>query len=106
MQPVAITRIWHGRTKAEHADEYLQFVIETGVADYKSVEGNLSVEIWRRIEGDVCHFWTVTKWDSYDSIRQFAGDDLEKAKYYPEDEGILLEFEEGVEHYESFVVEN
>ena len=80
MQSNVITRIWHGRTRAEHADEYLEFVVETGVADYKSVKGNLSVEIWRQIEGDVCHFWTVTKWDSYESIKKFAGEDLEKAK--------------------------
>jgi hypothetical protein len=37
MTSQVITRIWHGRTKAEHADEYLQFLIDTGVADYKSV---------------------------------------------------------------------
>lgn len=98
----SITRVWHGRTKAEHADEYLQFVIETGVTDYKSVPGNLNVEIWRRIDGDVCHFWTVTKWDSYESIGKFAGEDLEKAKYYPEDVEYLLEFEEHVIHCETF----
>ena len=103
MTSSVITRIWHGRTKAEHADEYLQFVIDTGVPDYKSVDGNLSVEIWRRIEGDVCHFWTVTKWDSFDSVRKFAGDDLEKAKYYPEDWKYLLEFEPTVQHCETFV---
>lgn len=97
-----ITRIWHGRTRAEHADEYLKYVIETGAADYKSIEGNLSVEIWRRIDGDECHFWTVTKWDSYESIKRFAGDDLEKAKYYPEDEKFLLEFEPNVIHCETF----
>ena len=102
MKSPVITRIWHGRTKAEHADEYLQFVIDTGVADYKSVEGNLSVEIWRRIEGDVCHFWTVTKWQSYDSIRKFAGADLEKAKYYPDDSKYLLDFEPTVQHCETF----
>jgi hypothetical protein len=102
MNSTFITRIWHGRTNAEHADEYLQFVIDTGVTDYKSVEGNLSVEIWRRIDGDVCHFWTVTKWDGYDSIRKFAGDDLEKAKYYPEDSKFLLEFEPNVQHCETF----
>jgi len=102
MERKVITRIWHGRTRAEHADEYLQLIIETGVADYKSVPGNLSVEIWREIEGDVCHFWTVTKWDSIDSIKQFAGDDHEKAKYYPEDEKYLLEFEPTVRHCETF----
>ena len=103
MKPTVITRIWHGRTKAQHADEYLQFVIDTGVADYKSVEGNLSVEIWRRMDGEVCHFWTVTKWDSYASIRKFAGEELEKAKYYPEDSKYLLEFEPVVQHCEAFV---
>ena len=97
-----ITRIWHGRTKAEAADEYLQFLIETGVADYKSVEGNLNVEIWRRMEDNVCHFWTVTKWDGYESIKKFAGEDFEKAKYYPDDSKYLLEFEPTVQHCETF----
>ena len=102
MKQSSITRIWHGRTNAEHADEYLQFLIDTGVADYKSVEGNLSVEVWRRIEGTVCHFWTVTKWDGYESIKKFAGEDLEKAKYYPDDSKYLLEFEPTVQHCETF----
>jgi hypothetical protein len=31
-----------------------------------------------------------------------AGDDFEKAKYYPEDDDFLLEFEEKVEHFEVF----
>ena len=101
MKSQVVTRIWHGRTKAEHADEYLQFVIVTGVADYKSIPGNLSVEIWRRIDGDVCHFWTVTKWDSYESIKNFAGDDFERAKYYPDDSKYLLEFEPTVQHCET-----
>jgi hypothetical protein len=102
MQTNTITRIWHGRTKAEHADEYLQFLVDKAEPDYKSVEGNLSVEIWRRIEDDICHFWTVTKWDGYESIRGFAGDDLEQAKYYPEDSKYLLEFEPMVKHCETF----
>ena len=89
-------------TKAEHADEYLQYVIDTGIADYKNTPGNLGVEILRRVDGDVCHFWTVTKWDSFDSIKQFAGEDYEKARYYPEDEKYLLEFEPNVIHCETF----
>jgi heme-degrading monooxygenase HmoA len=102
MREERITRIWHGRTRAEHAEEYLQFLIDTGVPDYKSVPGNLSVEIWREIDGEVCHFWTVTKWDSFDSIKQFAGEDYEKAKYYAEDDKYLLEFEPNVRHCETF----
>jgi heme-degrading monooxygenase HmoA len=102
MESKIITRIWHGVTRAEYADEYLEYVIETGVSGYKATEGNLGIEILRRIEGDRCHFWTITKWDSYDSIKKFAGDDFEKAKYYPEDEKYLLEFEPNVIHCETF----
>ena len=35
-----------------------------------------------------------------DSIRAFAGEDAETAKYYPEDKDFLLEFESKVVHYE------
>jgi heme-degrading monooxygenase HmoA len=98
----SITRIWHGRTRIDHADEYLRYLFETGVRDYKSTPGNLSCEIWRRKEGSVCHFWTVTRWASSESIKDFAGEDFEKARYYPEDASFLLEFEPNVLHCETF----
>ena len=97
-----ITRIWHGRTSTDDADEYREYVIETGIKDYKSVKGNLGVQIWQRREGDITHIWTVTWWDNYESIKQFAGEDFEKAKYYPEDKQYLLEFEDNVVHCECY----
>lgn len=98
-----ITRMWHGKTKIEHAEEYLNFLETNGTTDYRNTPGNLSIEVWRKKEGDICHFWTVTKWDSYESIKRFAGDDYERARYYVEDKKYLLEFEENVIHYETFV---
>ena len=97
-----ITRMWHGITKTEHADEYLKYVEDTGLSDYKNVDGNLSAKILRRIDGNICHFLTITEWDSYESIKEFAGADFEKARYYPEDEKYLLKFEDNVAHYETF----
>ena len=98
-----ITRIWHGVTKAEDADAYLEYIEKTGILDYKDVEGNLSAKILRKIDGQNCHFLTITEWDSYKSIKKFAGDDFEKARYYEEDKEYLLEFEENVTHYETFI---
>lgn len=97
-----ITRIWHGITEAKHADEYLKYVEDTGLSDYKKVDGNLSAKLLRRIDGNICHFLTVTEWDSYENIKKFAGNDFEKARYYPGDKKYLLEFEEYVSHYETF----
>jgi heme-degrading monooxygenase HmoA len=97
-----ITRIWHGKTKAEHADIYLKYIEETGLKEYRNVDGNLSAKVLRSIKGNICHFLTVTEWDSYESIKKFAGNEFEKAKYYSEDDKYLLEFEDKVQHYETF----
>ena len=94
-----ICRIWHGRTSRANADVYASFLVERAIPDYRSVNGNIDVAILRRDEGEVTHFLTVTHWQSEDAIRAFAGDDLLKARYYPEDAAFLLEFEPAVQHY-------
>ncbi len=97
-----IVRLWHGRVPKEKADEYENFLMKRAVPDYGSVEGLLKMYFTRRDEGDVTHFLLITVWDSIDSIKKFAGDDPERAKYYPEDDYFLLEKEEKVLHYEVF----
>lgn len=99
-----ITRTWHGKTRSRDADVYLKFLLTEGTKEYRATPGNLSVRVWRSKENDVCHFWTVTEWTDIASIRAFAGEDYQKAKYYPFDHGMLLEFEEHVQHYESFAL--
>ncbi len=97
-----ITRIWHGRTSLQNADRYLQFLFHDGTKEYWQTKGIFSVKIWQQKTKDCCHFWTVTEWKNVECIKGFAGEDYEKAKYYPQDKGILLEFEEKVQHYETF----
>jgi heme-degrading monooxygenase HmoA len=63
------------------------------------VEGNISVHILERSEGNITHFITLTFWENLEAIKGFAGEDVEVAKYYPEDEDFLLEFEPNVVHY-------
>jgi hypothetical protein len=42
----------------------------------------------------------MTFWRDEMAIRRFAGDDMARARYYPEDKDFLLEFEPEVVHYE------
>ena len=97
-----IARIWHGRTKAEHFEEYSDFMQRRAVADYESTDGFLQLTFLRRLEGDIAHFQLITYWEDYESIRNFAGQDYDRAKYYPQDSNYLLEFEERVTHFEVF----
>lgn len=95
-----IIRMWHGRVKHDNAEAYRLFLIGRAIPDYESVDGNLSVKILERHEDDSTHFITMTSWESLEAIKAFAGEEAEKAKYYPEDDGFLLEFEPSVVHYE------
>ncbi|MEA3335922.1 MAG: antibiotic biosynthesis monooxygenase [Chloroflexota bacterium] len=95
-----IVRMWHGRVPTEKAQAYRAFLNERAILDYHSVVGNISVHILERKEGEVTHFITMTFWQNLDVIKGFAGEDAELAKYYPEDQDFLLEFEPGVVHYE------
>jgi heme-degrading monooxygenase HmoA len=95
-----IARLWHGRVPSSKAEAYRAFLNARAIPDYRSIPGNLSVHVLERREGDVTHFITLTFWEGLDAIRAFAGEDLERAKYYPEDAGFLLEFEPGVVHYD------
>jgi hypothetical protein len=56
----------------------------------------------RNIKNNEGHFILITYWENLEVIKNFAGEDFEKAKYYPEDDYFLLEFEEKVEHFEVF----
>jgi heme-degrading monooxygenase HmoA len=95
-----IARTWHGRVPAAKADAYHAYLLQSGVADYVSTPGNRGVHILRHIDADVAHFLLLTFWDSLDAIKAFAGEDCERARYYPEDDDYLLEREPFVTHYE------
>ena len=95
-----IARIWHGVTAAARADEYAAYLEQTGARDCRATPGNRGVYVLRRIKQDRAEFTFISLWDSFDEIRRFAGEDYEKAHYYPEDRDFLLELEPSVEHYD------
>ena len=97
-----IVRLWHGRTNLSKADEYAEFMKERAAPDYGSVDGLKKLYFLRRTDRDAAHFLLVTLWDSMESVKKFAGEHPEKAKYYPEDDSFLLEKEETTALYEVF----
>jgi heme-degrading monooxygenase HmoA len=98
-----IARTWHGVTPEDKAEEFLEYVKRTGVPGLGSTPGNLGVMVFRRVEQGRVHFLLTSFWESYDAIASFAGPDIEKARYYPEDERYLIELEPRVTHYEVVV---
>lgn len=97
-----IARIWHGRTSVENYEAYTEFLKQVAIPDYQKTEGNKGLIFLRNIQNNEGHFKLITFWENIEKIKGFAGQDYEKAKYYPEDDRFLVEFEERVSHYEIF----
>ena len=95
-----IARTWRGATKAQDAETYLEYLHRTGFAEYRKTAGNRGVLGLRRIVKDRAEFLLISLWDSKEAIQRFAGDDIEKAVFYPEDERFLVERDDHVSHYE------
>ena len=95
-----IARIWRGVTRLADKDIYYDYLLKTGVPEYKETPGNRGVRVLRRVYDDKVEFLLITLWDSWNAIKAFAGEDYEKAVYYPEDEKFLLQLDPHVLHYE------
>ena len=95
-----IARSWHGRVPVSKAEAYYAYLLRTGLSDYRATPGNRGVFVLRRNEGEITHYLLTTFWESYDAIKAFAGEEYERARYYPEDDEYLLEREPFVIHHE------
>ena len=94
-----IVRNWHGRVPAAKAAAYLDLMRDVAIPDYRKTRGNLGAWALSRAEDDIVHVEMLTFWTSLEAIRAFAGQDVDKAKYYDFDADYLLEQEPTVRHY-------
>ena len=95
-----IARIWRGITRLDDKDIYYDYLLKTGLSEYKETKGNRGVRVLRRVFDNKVEFLLITLWDSWDAIKAFAGEDYERAVYYPEDKKFLLDLDPHVTHYE------
>lgn len=95
-----IARLWEGSTRASDAERYLEYLRRTGLADYEATPGNEGVLVLRRVEGARADFLLVSLWESEAAIRSFAGEPIERARFYPEDDAFLVRREETVRHFQ------
>ncbi len=97
---MTVARSWRGRVPAERGDDYLAYLRRTGVPDLRATPGNVGVEVLRRGYGTTAEFLLISYWESEEAIRAFAGDPVDRARYYPEDASFLLEMSDRVEHWD------
>lgn len=100
-----IMREWRAEVRRELCDEYVDYVRQTGLANYRATPGNLGALVAvRDLDEHRSEIVTLSYWRSLDAISAFAGELVDTARYYPEDDKYLLTRPEWVAHYQATAV--
>ena len=95
-----IARVWHGWTSPHNADGYEEFLRTKMFRSIHRVPGYVGADLLRRDARDEIAFVTITRFESLESVRAFAGEDYEQAVVEPEARALLSRFDERSEHFE------
>ena len=96
-----VMRMWTGWIRPADREAYASYIEETGLAAYRTTPGNIgAVMVFRDLPDGRCEVRTISFWRSRDDIRAFAGDDIDVAVFYPEDDRYLVDRERTVAHFD------
>ena len=97
-----ISRIWHGWTKPENADRYeslLKTEIFPGILA-RRIAGFQRIDLLRRKHDSEVEFITVMWFDTWEAVKEFAGDHMDHAVVPPKARAVLARFDDRSQHYE------
>ena len=100
-----VLRRWSARATKAQLPKYLEHFCKNVLSELRRVPGYLGATVsLRRLESEV-EIVVETTWRSLDSIRNFAGPDLEAAVVADQVATLLTDFDRRVRHYEIAVTD-
>jgi heme-degrading monooxygenase HmoA len=101
-----IARAWHGKTLRAKADEYEQY-LAGAIKKFPTIPGNLGYQLMRLDGGpdgeEYVEFQVISYWESLDSIKAYAGQEIRRTHDLPRDKEFLVNMEPYVRNYELHV---
>ncbi|SFE37573.1 hypothetical protein SAMN05216574_103201 [Blastococcus tunisiensis] len=98
---MVIARMWRGWVATVDRDAYAGYVEDTGMAEYRRTPDNRGAHLLTRdLDDGRTEIVTLSFWDSRDVIVGFAGSDIARAVFYPEDDRYLVDRETTATHFE------
>ena len=95
-----VIREWRGRAALERSAAYPKHFREQVVPELRRVAGFRGAALCRRALADRIEFLVLTRWESMDAVRAFAGQTAERAVVEPGAAVALVDFDDTVRHYE------
>jgi hypothetical protein len=93
------TRLWRGWTAGKDADAYERFLLTHLFPSMRTIPGFRGADVLRHEEQDETAFVTLTRFDTLDAIRAFAGDDYETPVLEPTARALLSRYDQRAQHF-------
>src|SRR4030043_2322700 len=101
-----IARFWTAKIAQAHAHVYTDHLKRQGLTTLRKVDGYIGAKLLERETSDGVEIVVITLWQSLDSIRKFAGPDLEKAVVSDDVVFFFLQYDQRVRHYKVVVMDD
>jgi heme-degrading monooxygenase HmoA len=95
-----ISRHWRGLAKREHSDAYVEHLLIETFPSIEKLKGFKGASILQRELPTGIEFLVITMWESLDSIREFAGPNVETAVVPQKVRDMMIEYDPIVRHYD------
>lgn len=94
-----IERHWKGIAKKKSAEAYITHLRNDTFKQLASISGFIAARILKRNTGEGIEFLIVTEWQNIESIKRFAGSDIDKAVVPESVQSMMLSYDKYVNHY-------
>ena len=99
---MTILREWRAEIRRPLRNAYMGYVVATGIAAYRRTPGNLGASVaCRDLDAERSEIVTLSWWTDLEAIKAFAGADINRARYFADDDRYLLTRPETVQHYDA-----
>jgi heme-degrading monooxygenase HmoA len=94
-----ISRHWTGIARTDRANDYIKHLEEATFPSLKKINGFKDAHYLTRAVKNGVEFLVITEWESIDAVKEFAGEDCEKAVVPAEVQDMMVTFDKEVRHY-------
>lgn len=95
-----ISRHWRGLAKNGYAEAYVEHLQTETFPAIRRLAGFEGASILKRNVPEGVEFLVITRWESLDAIRAFAGEDVDVAVVPEKVRAMMVDYEPIVAHYE------
>lgn len=95
-----IARVWKASATVSGAQEYATYFQSTVVPELSAIPGYRGVMLFESAYFDRVEVTVLTRWDSIDAIRAFAGESITTAVVHDRAARMLIDFDPTVTHHE------